>query len=297
MTSPSRAGCAVLPAAIIASYADGSLDTTAVWSVEAHLPSCPDCRAVLAVRPVDVGQLARNRAMVLARAGLPAPGLLGRALHRCGVPEQIAVLLEATPSLRRSWLAGVILVLAVTVCAAQLAVTPMLGGAHQFLAPGVTDWSPLAPFLIVVPLLPLGAVAAAFSPALDPAYRLASAAPVSMAWLLCVRTVAVVAATLVPAELAALALPAPWWLALALLLPALALCGAALGLATVVRPEIAVAGVAAGWLALTITMTATAGRLSAAVGPVGQLTAAAALLAGIALAVLRRNKIDYGWMG
>jgi hypothetical protein len=296
MMSVSPAVCAVLPAAAIASYAAGRLDHAAEWSVEAHLPGCPACRAVLA-DCTDPGRLAKNRAELLARAGLPKPGLLGRALRRCGVPGHITVLLEATPSLRRSWLAGVLLVLAVAVGAAQLAAVPYLGGPGRFLAPGVTNWAGLAPFLVVAPLLPLAAVAAAFSPVLDPAYRLASAAPVPMVWLLCVRAVAVIAATLVPVVLAALGLPGPWWLAVALLLPALALCGAALGLATVIRPAVAVVTVAAGWTALMIGLALTAGRPAAAFGPVAQLAAAAVLLAGTALVAARRNKIDYGWMG
>jgi hypothetical protein len=97
--------------------------------------------------------------------------------------------------------------------------------------------------------------------------------------------------------LAALGLPGPWWLAVALLLPALALCGAALGLATVIRPAVAVVAVAAGWTALMIGLALTAGRPAAAFGPVAQLAAAAVLLAGAALTAARRNKIDYGWMG
>jgi len=295
MTSASPAVCAVLPAAAIASYADGSLDHAAEWSVEAHLPGCPACRTVLAAH-IEPERLAANRAELLARTALPEPGLLGRALRRCGVPEHIIVLLQATPSLRRSWLAGVFLVLAVAVGAAQLAVLPYLGGPGRVLAPGGIHWAALAPFLVVAPLLPLAAVAAAFSPALDPAYRLASAAPVSMTWLLCVRAISVIAATLVPTVLAALALPGPLWLAVALVLPALALCGIALGLATLIPPLAAMGVAAAGWGALVIGLAVIAGRPSAAFGPAGQLTAVAVLAGGIALVMARRNKIDYGWM-
>ena len=150
---------------------------------------------------------------------------------------------------------------------------------------------------MVAPLLPLAAVAAAFSAPLDPAHRLTVAAPVPMMWLLCLRTVAVIAATLIPVALAALALPGPMWLAVALLLPALALCGAALGLATVARPAVAVAAVAAGWMGLVIGLAVTAGRPSAAFGATGQVIAAAVLLAGVALIAARRDTIDYGWMG
>jgi hypothetical protein len=187
-------------------------------------------------------------------------------------------------------------VLATAVTAAQLAAL----SARTVLGPPLphgTDWTRLTPFLMIAPLLPLAAVAAAFSPQLDPAHRLTSAAPVSKAWLACVRTVTVVAATLVPTALAALALPGPWWLAVALLLPSLALCAAALGLATVVRPAVAVAGVAACWLALGAGLTVTVRASVAAYGTTGQLGAATVLLAGAGLLISRRDKLEYGWLG
>jgi hypothetical protein len=285
-----------LPAAAVVSYADGTLDSATEWSVEAHVPGCPACRAVLATR-TDASRLAASRAELLARIALPKPGLTGRVLRRCGVPEHVTVLLEATPSLRRSWLAAVLLVLAVAVTTARLATAPPSFAPDLLREPGMTDWAVLDPFLVVAPLLPLAAVAAAFSPALDPAYPLASAAPVSMVWLLCVRTVAVIATTLIPVALAALALPGPLWLAVTLLLPALALCSVALGLATVIRPAIAVTTVAAGWMVLVIGLAGLAGRPSAATGTTAQLTAAAVLLASIALLAARRETINYGWMG
>lgn len=297
MTSANDAAwCGVLPPSAVASYAADGLDPAGQWSVEAHVPGCPACRTLL-TSCTDAGRWAANRAELLVRVSLPELGLLGRLLRRCGVPEHVILLLAATPSLRRSWLTGVLLVLAIAVGAAQLPNLPFLHDPGLFVLPGKTNWPALAPFLVLAPLLPLAAVAAAFSRPLDPAYQLASAAPVSMLWLLCVRTAATVAVTLVPIALAALALPGPMWLAVALLLPALALCGAALGLATVIRPEVAVAAVAAGWMGLVIALAATAGKLTAAFGAAAQVAAAAVLLGGVALFVARRDSIDYGWMG
>ena len=289
-------GCAVLPPDLVAAYSDGGLAGAAAWSVEAHLPGCPDCRTELAGR-ADAVRLQRNRDVVLARLGLREPGPAGRALRRCGVPEHITALLAATPSLRRSWLAGVLLVVSIAAGASHLFALRHFGLAPQPALAVRGGWAPLVPYLVIAPLLPLVAVAAAFSPVLDPASRLASAAPVSMMWLLCVRSVAVIAATLVPVALAALALPGPAWLAAALLLPALAICATALGLATAIGPAAATIVAAIGWATLVIGITVIAGRPAVVFGPAGQLTAAAVLTAGAALIALRRGKIDYGWLG
>jgi hypothetical protein len=288
--------CTVLPPDLVAAYAAGALAGAEAWSVEAHVPGCRDCRTELASR-ADAARLQRNRDVVMARLGLPEPGPAGRALRRCGVPEHITALLAATPSLRRSWLAGVLLVLAIAAGASQLFAVGHYGLAPQPALAVRGGWAPLVPYLVVAPLLPLVAVAAAFSPVVDPASRLASAAPVSMVWLLCVRSAAVIAATLVPVALAALALPGPAWLAAALLLPALAVCAAALGLATAIGPVAATIVAGVGWATLVIGITVIAGQPAAVFGPAGQLAAAAVLTAGAALIALRRRKIDYGWLG
>jgi hypothetical protein len=290
------AGCAVLPASAVVSYADGGLAGADAWSVEAHLPGCLVCRRVLAGCS-DASQLSQNRAILLTRVGLAEPGPLGRELRRWGVPEHVRVLLAATPSLRRSWLAGVLLVLALAVSASQLAATRYMSGAGAPGLAGPDGWRVLIPFLVIVPLVPVAAVACTFSPALDRASVLVTVAPVSKVWLLCVRSLAIVAATLVPAALAALALPGPGWLAAALLLPALAVCAVALALATVLRPDWAAIAAGAGWITLVTGLGVLAPRPALIVGLGGQLTALAVLMAAVALFATRRNKIDYGWMG
>jgi hypothetical protein len=294
-STPAGGACAEMPPALVAAYAGGGLAAATAWSVEAHLPGCPACRAALAAS-TDAGRLSRNRGEVLARLGLPRPGPLGRVLRRCGVPEHVIVLLAATPSLRRSWLAGVLLVLTVATASTQLA-TRHLPAVATLALTSPAGWSPLVPFLVIAPLLPLAAVAAAFSPGIDPAYGLAKAAPISKAWLLCVRCVAVVVTTLVPTALAALAMPGPAWLAAVVLLPAVAVSATALALATVTRPLWATIAAAVGWAASVIAVGVVAGEPAEVFGVVGQLTAAAVVLAAAALVAVRRNKIDYLWTG
>ena len=285
--------CPQLGTELLAGYARGSLNPAVAWSVEAHLPSCAACRGGLAAH-ADPGRLARGRSLVLTSLALRAPGLAGRALIRCGVPEHVVRLLAVTPSLRRSWLAGVLLVLAVTVGSARL-IAPGLPSARGLAAIPLSSGG-LVPFLVLVPLLPLAGVAASFSGRLDPAYTLAAAAPISGAWLLCVRTIAVVAVAIVPACLAALALPGPPWLPAALLLPALAVCGVAVAAGTVMPPLAAAVGAGLAWAVMMTGLAAIARAPGAAFGQAGQLAAAVILAAAVGCLVIRRDRLDYGWV-
>src|SRR5258706_387751 len=218
MTDASRQICdegrcqAVAPE-LVAAYSRGALAQAAAWSVEAHLQACRYCRAALAVE-VDRARLERNRAVLLTRlalsqAGGPVTGtaavlltgLAGRLAAWCGVPPHIWRLLSVTPSLRRSWLAGVALVLGTAIGTARFVVV------HAEAAGATARPAGLLLFLLLAPLLPLAGVAAAFYPRLDPAADLATAAPLSGIWLFCVRAVAVIAAGLPPGKLAPL--PAP----------------------------------------------------------------------------------------
>ncbi|HMG63491.1 MAG TPA: zf-HC2 domain-containing protein [Streptosporangiaceae bacterium] len=315
MTGPGRAGrpsrpaqpaCAQLSGGLLAGYASGALDEATAWSVEAHVPGCAPCRTALAAR-LDGSRLERNKSVLLTRLALPRPGPVGRALRWCRVPDHVVTLLSATPALRRSWLAGVALVLAAAIGAAYLVAPdglaggpalagpavggPATSGATLAAAAAVRAWVALMPYLAIAPLVPLIAVAAAFSARLDPAYELALAAPVSALWLLLVRATAVVAVTLVPTAVAALALPGPWWLASVLLLPALAVCAAALAAGTAVGPVTGAVGAGAAWLAV-VTAATVAQRPAVAFGPAGQAAAAAVLLAAAAVLAVRRDRFE-----
>jgi hypothetical protein len=303
MSAPQASGqhCAQLTPGLLAGYARGELEGAAAWSVEAHVPGCASCRDDLS-RDVDAERLERVRSALLVQLALPGGGPLGRVLRRCHVPEHVAALLSATPSLRRSWLAGMALVLGAAIGWAQLAawqplsITPIPGRAGQaVLVQAGVSWVHLMPFFVIAPLLPLAAVAAAFSVRLDPAYELAVAAPVSGVWLLCVRAAAVISATLVPTALAALALPGPRWLPFAVLLPALAVCAVALAAATVVGPVAGAIGAGAAWVAAS-SAVAVAGHSPALVlGPAGQACAAAVLAGALVLLAVRRERLELSW--
>jgi hypothetical protein len=272
------------------------------WSVEAHLTECARCRSVVSAR-ADQERLARNRSVLLARAAIGDGGRVRRGLRRCGVPDHLLGLLGATPSLRLSWLLSVMAVLAVLAgeaAAARYGWTPwaryaLIHPAGPGRLAGYPDPEVLAPFLLLAPLLVLAGVAAAFLPMLDPAYRLAVAAPFSGFTLLLARSVSALAAALVPVVAAAFVLPGPDWLPVALLLPSLALCALALAAATVVDPRAATITAGALWVLPALWMAGAHVPLRI-VQPEAQLACTAVLCACAAVLLVRHDRFEWGWM-
>jgi hypothetical protein len=278
---------------LLASYAAGTAETVAVWSVEAHLTGCARCRSALTAY-ADADRLARNRAVLLTRAALPDGGRARRLLCRCGVPDHLLRLLAATPSLRRSWLLSVAGVLAIVAAqAAAVRYGPAAFGRSA--GPGM-DPSPavLVEFLLVAPLLVLAGVAAAFLPMFDPAYRLAVAAPFSGFTLLLVRSVSALAAALVPVAAVAFVVPGPPWLPVALLLPSLALCSFALAAATLLPPRAAAITAGALWV-LPVLLLASTHLPLRIVQENAQLACAAVLCASAVVLLARHDRFELGW--
>jgi hypothetical protein len=271
-------------ASLLADYAAGTADMVAAWSVEAHLAACGGCRQELSAH-ADAERLARNRSAVLVRVALP-DGRGARLLRRCAVPDYVVRLLAATPSLRRSWLLSVLGVLAVVTVEAVF--VERAGPA------GPQGQAGLMPFLLVTPLLILASVAAAFMPALDPAHRLAAAAPFSGLTLLLARAVSALAAALVPVICAAFFVPGPRWLPAALLLPSLALCVTALAAATVVGPAVAVIGSGALWALPVVALAMTHLSLTV-VQWRAQYACAVVVLAAAAVLLVRHDHFELGW--
>ena len=219
---------------VLTDYADGfPLAPALQASVEKHLESCAGCRARLAPA-VDTARLDAVWAEVVATVDAPRPGPVERLLLRLGVREDTARLLAATPSMRASWLSSVVVVLALAVISAH----------------SVEDGVVL--FLALAPVLPVAGVAAAFSPLTDPVHETTAAAPYSRVKLLVVRSTAVVAVTLVLGAALAGALPGAPWLAVAWLLPALALSASTLALSTWFEPLRTAAVLVVAWFAVAL---------------------------------------------
>jgi hypothetical protein len=277
---------------LLTGYAAGTADPVVVWSVEAHLSGCAQCRSALSAH-ADAERLARNRSVLLVRVAMPGGGRMRRLLCRCGVPDHLLRLLAATPSLRRSWLLSVLGVVAVVAGEAAAVRYGWTRADRTGHLTGYPDSEVLAPFLLVAPLLVLAGVAAAFLPSFDPAFRLAVAAPFSGFTLLLVRTVSALAAALIPVVGAAFVVPGPGWLPAALLLPSLTLCVFALAAATVLEPRAAAVTAGALW-ALPALLLAAAHLPLAIVQPNAQLACAALLCASAAALLARHDRFEWG---
>jgi hypothetical protein len=212
-------------------YASGQTGGVVSASIEQHLIGCGSCRGLLAQSSVS-RRSERIWAGVIDRIQAPPVRPLERILRRLGVADTTARLVTLTPSLRSSWIMGVVLVLVLAEVSA------------------ITSPSGVALFMALAPVLPVISVAAAFGGDMDPSREMVGAAPYPMFWLFLARTAAVVACALVPAVLLALLLPGSTWLALGWLLPSLALTSTVLVL-TPRTPALPAAGaLAAAWMAL-----------------------------------------------
>lgn len=263
-----------LPPAVLDAYAEGRSDEPVSWSVESHLADCAQCRQQLPPlqRPVDLDAVWHG---VVDEIDRPERGPIERALGGVGVPEHLARVLAATPSLSLSWLLAVGVVLTSAALAASL--------RHESI--GI--------FMVLAPLVPLAGIAAAYGPGFDPAYEVAVAAPFRGMRLLLLRAVAVLAVSFLLGVLGSALMPWAGIVVLSWVLPALALSLTALALGTVLDPVRVAATLGVAWVSLTgIAMYATKDAL-ALLHFDGQLTAAVvAVIAGIAVAMRARARVD-----
>ncbi len=247
---------------------EASLPDPVLWSAEAHLERCPDCRArltraMVAHNPETLAFVESTHVELAARmATLPPP---------------------ARPSRRgpAQRLTGGLLVSRLTACVAVLLVAALLDLAADAAA-GEPSW-----VLLIAPVLPLLGVAASWSRALDPAHELVAATPARGLALLLRRTL-VVLLLVVPASLLADALvgqggEAVW------LLPSLALTATALALGSFVDMGRATSALAAAW-GIGVVAPALASREAPAVLEAAWLPAWAALtILAAGVIVVRRH--------
>jgi hypothetical protein len=260
---------------VLRAYEAGRLGDVRSLSLEAHLLGCEPCRRELAGL-ADRPRLDAVWERVSTSVEEPNRTAVERILFRVGVPAHLARLVAATPSLSGAWVLAVALTLAFAVIASNAG---SLGAAV---------------FLAFAPLLPITGVALAYGPWLDPVYELSVAAPMSSFKLLLLRASATFASTIVLAGAAALALPGPWWLAAAWLLPALALTVATLALGSYLSHPIAAGVVGLVWVAVVVLAPVAAAERLAVFRLGGQAACLAIALLATAVLVHRRGVFEDG---
>jgi hypothetical protein len=265
-----------VPGDLIERYVSEQIDVAAAMSVEAHIDRCERCRAML---PADDAWLATSWDGIAQEVMQPRLTLLERLLHRCGLPEHLARLLAATPTLSRAWLTAVAVVLAFAVVAAHA---------------GRGAPSALLPFLLLAPVLPLAGIAVAYGPRVDPAHELLAGTPGAGPRLFLLRAGAVLVAALIPAALATLLLPGSALLGAAWLLPALVLATACLSLSTRMPVPPAAGGLSALWTVAVLSAGWFSGDRMLAFHPVAQLLYGAAAVVLIGVVLVRRRRFDPG---
>jgi len=210
-------------------YTAGAADLALAASVEAHLVSCPECRAEIAAF-ADAAVLDRAWAGVTERLQ-PTPL---RPLRRLGLRDADAVLLAVSQSLRGPWVFAVAAVLLFAMSASV--VQSPLGRAL---------------YLLVAPLVPVVGVVASFA-ATDPITELTTTTPYPKARLALLRAVAVSVTTVPVVTVLGAVIPGIGWLSIAWIGPGLGLTLVALVALTWWPPNPVSATVSVAWTAVVL---------------------------------------------
>jgi len=259
----------VTPDVLTAYRGDG--DTILAASVEAHLMSCVACRKALAESGGSRAAAETERRWSSLTDVVDRPR--SSPLARIGV---------STPPLRLAWVAALLLVFVVPVL-----VRLIVGAAVPTL------------LLALAPIAPSIAVALAYREVADPAGEMALAAPMAGLRLISARALLVGAVAAPVGVLAAFLLGLPLHVAVAWLLPGLALSALVLLAGTTRLDPGVVAGVLGVAWALGVAGPSATRRIPADVvadqvaGAPVQLIALAIATAALALAVSRREQVAY----
>jgi hypothetical protein len=228
---------------------------------------------------VHENRLAMNLEMVHAELDAPSPPLLARVLRRLGVSDLNVPLITATPALRRSWLAAMVVALLFALNAASGSATG--------------DVDRIVVFLTIAPLIPLMGVALAFGRGVDPTHDLVVAAPRDTFAVFLIRVVTVVATSVAVLAFSSLLLRSGGLYRAAWLLPSLAVTSATMALGTRLEPRRAAALVATAWIGFVVLVSQALDPASA----FGWTTQAGAVLVAVACGAVvlqRRGQLDSG---
>lgn len=206
----------------------------------------------------------------------PQPARLERIAARLGVAEPARRLAGATPSLTRAWTAAL----------AALAVLSLLLSSDA--AQGTNRFTG---YLLISPVLLIGAVALAYRRSAEPAHEIAIAAPVGGLRLLMWRVAAVAPVAAVVNVAVGLLLGGRWF-SIAWVLPGIALTLAALALSTTYSMVKSTAIIAGVWIVLMATVARVASDNVVAFRPPMQLFWLLAAVAAGAVLWRRQDQLE-----
>lgn len=260
-----------------AAYVRRSTDDATSASVEAHVVGCATCQTLLStVDPTLDAWLAEVWTGIDEVLDRPRVGVFERALRGIGCSEPTARIVAASSRARWSYVTAVVLSVAVA-----------FGAAHS------GRDAAFGLFLLLAPIGPLVATAGAFGRWADPLHPLLGALPTSPWRMALVRTVASVVPAIALMSISIPILGERGWLAVAWLLPALALCVSTLALATWVSVESASLLVAMAWLAAPIVLRLHPAEVIDTIGGQGQWVAIVLAVAASAVVAYRRDTFAY----
>jgi hypothetical protein len=219
---------------LLVAYVAGRTSAALTASVEMHLLSCGRCRGLMAPL-VDPAPLRAVWHRVADELQVPHPTRTEQLARRLGLSDRDALLVAAAPTLRGSWLLGLLLCLLFSIVAVS----------QSEARAGLV-------FLCVAPLLAVGAVAFAYGQEADPSWEITLASPYPPLRLLLLRAVSVLLVALPIAFVAAPILPGPPWVAGAWLLPAFACAALTLAVSTWVSVRYAAGVTSLGWVGAVI---------------------------------------------
>lgn len=264
-------------------YTDGVAPPVVAASLDAHLIRCAHCRQALA-HVAEVTDTERRWDRLADAIDRPTPSLAQRLGVVGDSGGSLTMKALAAPSMRWAWLTALVAVVGL----------PMLAGLTLDTGSGA-----LALLLALAPLVPVGAVAVAYRDVADPAGEITLATPSAGLRLVAARAL-VVSAVAVPAGIGiGWLVGVPVHLAVAGLLPGLALAALVLLAGTTRLDPVVVAGALAGLWALTVGTPSplrdvAVTRIAEALGhPSVQLTALVVTIAALLLTLARRDAVAY----
>jgi hypothetical protein len=267
-----------LSPAVAKDYVGQRRSGSAVASIEAHLPTCGDCRRLIADLTAAANEPLLDlvwQRVTIALDDATRPWS-ERALTRLGLSTETTRLLGATSRARLSFLLATLLTVGIAFVAAR-------GGRD----------AEFGAFLSVAALGPLAATALAFGRRVDPAHALVTTAPTSVWRIVLLRT----AASLVPAVaitgLASLIVSERGWVAIAWLLPGIAMAVVSLALSIWVSIEHAALGLATAWIAAPVVALRPAAELIDAAAGLGQFVALGAATLAALVITYNRSNLDF----